>query len=470
MSYILFINPPISMKECYGTLAPAGGNEPPFGLCYLASVMRESGHKAKIIDAKVLNLSLDDVIDAIIKDKPDYIGISSTTITVENAAKISAKIKTRFGDIPVIIGGCHITALPEETLKMYPCFDIAVVGEGEETLLELLEVLNSKNDLSKVQGIVFRRNGKFVKTTPRKRIKNLDRLPLPAFDLLPELSRYRISTQSVDRLPAVSLITSRGCSGSCTFCDRSVFGNLCRAHSAEYIIDMVKLLVKRYGIRSILFEDDNFLLFRKRVYEFVELLKREQLDLTWSALGRVDMVTKDLLKKMKEGGCWQILYGIESASQKILDIYKKNLTPQQAEEALKMTKEAGIMTKGFFMIGNPLEDESTLEETLGFIKRAPLDDISLAFFTPFPGSEIYETIDNYGSLDSRWNHMSGFRVVFVPKGLTKESLEHWTRMIYRTFYFRTKTILTYLSRLREGDLFKELITSALSLTRYILKK
>lgn len=467
---IVLVNPPLSLEKRYGALAQAGYTEPPHGLCYLAAVTRQQGFRASIVDAQALNLDLHKTVDAILSFNPDYVGITATTLLIISAAVLARELKRRNLEIIVIIGGAHVTALPTETLRDNSCFDFGVIGEGERTLIEMLDALGGGRELDSVRGLVLRqKSDDVVLTGKRPVIKNLDELPYPAFDLLPSMGKYyRTSTQSMDRLPALSLITSRGCPGKCTFCDTSVQGHIPRAHSAEYVANLMTMLSKDYGARSVLFDDDNFLIFKPRLKELVKILKHRRLDLTWSCLGRVDMVDLETLEIAKSGGCWQVLYGIETGSQEILDFYKKNIRREQVESALKMSRQAGLRTKGFFMFGNPMETPDTLRTTIDFIKRLPLDDISITFLTPFPGSEIYDEIEKYGKFDKNWEKMSCFDIVFVPDGFTEAELRYWVKRAYRQFYFRPKIIFSYLRRLTSFNQFKELLLSGLILIKYTL--
>lgn len=469
---IVFVNPPLSAEKRYGALAQAGYTEPPFGLCYLAAVTRQRGLNTSIVDAQALDLGIKETVDAILSFAPDYVGITATTVLIISAATIAREIKQRNPAIIVIIGGVHVTALPEETMRDNPHFDLAVIGEGEETLIELLNALEEGKEPRSVNGLVVRQPPDEVFLTgERPVIKNLDQLPYPAFDLLPDMGKYyRTATQSVSRLPALSLITSRGCPGKCTFCDTSVHGHVPRAHSAEYVADLMTMLNKQYGARSIFFHDDNFLIFKPRLKKLVEILKSRQLDVAWTCMGRVDMVDLETLEIAKSGGCWQVLYGIETGSQKILDFYKKKTTLEQIERAIGLTKRAGLRTKGFLMFGNPLETTESIKTTIDFIKRIGLDDVSITFLTPFPGSEIYEEAENYGKLDRDWERMSCFDIVFVPDGFTEEELRYWVKTAYRQFYFRPQIIFSYLRRITSPTQLKELFLSGLALLKYTLSR
>ena len=469
MESIVFVHPPLSLEKRYGTLAQAGYTEPPFGLCYLAAVTRHHGFNTSIIDSQALNLDVKETVDLIISQKPDYIGITATTQIIKSASVIAKEVKRIAPRISIIIGGCHVTAVPEETLNDNLCFDIGVIGEGEKTFIELLYALEKGADLCRVEGLVIRKNGSVVLTEKRPFIKDLDTLPFPAFDLLPELGKYyRISTQSVDRLPALSLITSRGCTGKCTFCDTAVHGSSPREHSAEYVMDLMRELNKKYGAKTIFFDDDNFLIFKPRLRRLVELLRKEKLDLTWSCMARVDMVDVDTLKIAKEGGCFQIQYGIESGKQEILDFYNKRIRLEQTEHAVKLAKDVGLRTKGFIIFGNPLETKETLETTINFVKHLDLDDVSISFFTPYPGSKIYSDVERYGYFERDYEKMSCFEIVYVPHGLTKEELKYYSRKAYREFYFRPKVLLSYLRRIRSLSQMKELLGSGKALLKYCI--
>ncbi len=217
------------------------------------------------------------------------------------------------------------------------------------------------------------------------------------------------------------------------------------------------------------------LLFKSRIKKFMELLKKEKIDIYWSCNGRVDSIRdcpedRQLLKDMKNSGCWQILFGIESGCDEILKELAKGTNKEQIKTAVNMVHEAGIRTKGFLMIGNPKETDSTLRETLDLIKKINLDDIGLTFLTPFPGSKLHEIAENYGWIDKDWKKMNFYNIVFIPFGLTEEKMKEWMKRYYREFYFRPKVIFNYIKRLNGLHQLKELAASVLMLTKYVFKK
>lgn len=468
---IVLVNPPLSMNNRYGQLGQAGGSEPPLGLCYLAGVIKQEGFDVRIIDSQALGLGIGQTAGLIEKLHPKYVGISAATIAIESASELARNIKALDPKIKVIIGGCHVSALPIETLKEYESFDVGVVGEGENTIIELISAVDNNVDLKTVRGIVSRQNGEVWLSAERSRIKNLDNLPYPAFDLLPEINRfYRLPTQSLMGKNSFSLVTSRGCPGECSFCDKKVFGEYVSMHSPEYIMEMMRILHKAHKINNILFEDDNFMVSKQRLRVFSDLFRKESLDVRWSALARVDYIDKELLQIAKEAGCWQISYGIESGSQKILDFYHKGVSLSQIKETIEMTKNIGLRIKCFFMWGNPYEDRDTIAQTINFIKGLDIDDISITFFTPYPGSKIWPDIKSYGGFDGRWRELSCFTLVFKPSELEESFLINTRKNVLKDFYFRPKAIFSYLKRIKSVTQFKELILSFYHLFGYIFTK
>lgn len=465
---ILFVNPPLTTNQRYGLLSQAGALEPPLGLTYLAAVTRKMGIQTAILDAQALKFDLEKSLDFIKKERPGFLAITMTTMLLESASALASSVKASVPGITIIAGGCHLSALAEETMRDNTAFDIGIIGEGEKTIEELVNVLIRGGDLLSVKGIVFRDNAKLMVNPVRERIKDLDQLPMPAFDLLPELkTHYRSATQSIRCLPTISLVTSRGCSGRCTFCDRNVFGNEIRMHSAAYIVEMIELLKKKFHIRGLVFEDDNFFLSRSRLSQMADLLKRRRINMPWAALSRVDTISSEKLDIAKSCGCWQILYGVESGSQEILDSYHKGITLDQIRQAVALTKKHRIYTKGFFIWGNPLETAKTLEETREFIISVPFDDISLTFFTPYPGADVWKNIEDFGKCKKNFGQLNCFNMVFLPHGISKNELLSSQIDILSRFYSRPRIYYSYLSRIRSFGQIRQLYKSWRALAEYV---
>jgi radical SAM superfamily enzyme YgiQ (UPF0313 family) len=445
---------------------------PSLGLLSLAAVARGKGFDCSIVEASSLGLSLDETVKEILSLSPHYVGLTSTTLSIWTAAELAQKVKSGDKRLKIMVGGPHLTALPTETLTAFPVFDYGVMGEGEATLVDLLDSLESNGEVKKVKGIVYRGADHVEVTERRPFIEDLDSLPFPAWDILKGFpQRYHPPAFRFRKVPAASLVTSRGCPNTCIFCDRSVFGNKCRSFSSNYILEMVKFLHHQYGIKEVLLEDDTFFLSRQRIREFCEDLLKENLQLSWSCLGRVNSVDREILSLMRRAGCWQIGYGIESGDQRILDLAKKNISLNQVQEAISLTREAGIESKGFFILGFPQEDKDTLKRTEEFATSVPLDDITVNFMTPFPGSRLFQEALLYGKFDDDWRKMNMLTVVFVPQGLTEADLIRASQRLWKGFYLRPRIIWGYLRRLIKNPLLGlNLLKGFFAFIGLILKK
>jgi anaerobic magnesium-protoporphyrin IX monomethyl ester cyclase len=434
---LALLSAPVSLEERYGRLKGAASTQASFGLVCLAAVALRVGASVTVIDAAAENLSIDEALARTLDFEPDVVGVSATTVGIVAAAQFAARVKSARPEALTVIGGCHVTALPEETLREFLSFDMAVLGEGEETLVEILSAIAAGRAPDGLLGTAARCDHSVIVNARRPQIDNLDTLPLPAWGLLKGFpAAYRPSQARLNRLPAASVVLTRGCPNQCVFCDRSVFGNHCRAYSPGYAVEMLRDLSRTYGVKEILIEDDTFVVSKKRVQEFCERLIAERIDLTWSCLGRADTVTPDLLKLMRRAGCWHISYGIESGDREILAAMHKNLDVEEIERALRWSREAGLKTKGFFIVGFPNESESSLAATRKLANRLPLDDISVMQLTPFPGSELYATAAQYGEFDRDWRRMNALNTVFVPRGMTKKSLDAASARMLKSFYMR----------------------------------
>lgn len=467
---IIFINPSYSMRELYGDLAESGNELPPQTLAGLAAVTIRRGYETAVLDCPVLKMDMRTILKRVAEFSADCVGITSTTITMGNAGHIAASIKEKFPSVKIIAGGPHVTALPEETLARFPAIDIAVIGEGEETLVQLLDTIGNNKPLDSISGIAFRGpDNKIVITPKRELIKDIDTLPLPAWELLPALDKfYRPPGDSINRMPAVGLVTSRGCPGKCIFCDNRTFGRLFRAHSADYVLKMIACLVKDYGVKDIYFEDDYFMASKKRLIEICNGLIDAGYDLTWTCTGRISRaIDESLLKLMKRAGCWQVCYGIESGSQEVLDIIEKGINLADVRDCVKKTRRAGLSVKGFFMLGNFLETEETVRKTRALIRELPLTDFHMCYFVPFPGSAAYAVADRYGRFDREWQSMNLYTPkCFIPNGLSEEKMKKEFKRCYAAHYFKPSVMLYFAKKIRNLNAMKKLMASFIAFLRF----
>jgi radical SAM superfamily enzyme YgiQ (UPF0313 family) len=411
---------------------------PGLGTLTLAAVVRAAGHRVVIVDGKRTGTPPEDVAWTVAGHRPDHVGLSATTISVTNAARIAARVKELAPHATITVGGPHVSAVPERTLEAFPAFDYGIVGEGERSYPDLIERLERGDDPDGIAGLVRRAPGgvQAAARAPYLDGDALDRLPAPAWDLLPEFPlRFQPNVFNYRRTPVASLITSRGCPFSCTFCDRSTSGRRGRFHGVDRVVALCRRL-SALGVRHVLFYDDLFTVSRPRVIELCESFLAEDFRFTWSCNSHPNLLDLETMRLMQRAGCWQIAYGIESGSQRVLDVVKREVKLPRLLETLRLTRAAGIRAKGLFMMAHPTEDEDSLRETVAFLRTAPLDLVQITKFTPFPGTPAYATIRRHGTFEEEWERMNGMHWVFVPHGLTAETLERWFRRAYRTFYSR----------------------------------
>ncbi|MFQ5963021.1 MAG: B12-binding domain-containing radical SAM protein [Candidatus Scalinduaceae bacterium] len=473
MASIFLANAPYFLEERYGKLASVGATLPHMGLLMLGAVLRERGHRVRIFDASAQGLSYEQTIEDTKKFQPDIIALTAVTPSIFKTVKLASMMKDVYPSIPIVLGGPHFTAVPEQTLTDYSVFDYGVLGEGENTLVDLVEALAADKRPINVPGVAFRENGKVFFSPPRPNIKDLDTLPFPAWDLLDGFpSQYHPALFKYKRLPSTHIISARGCPSKCIFCDTSVFSRQIRFHSAEYVLEMVDHLVKNFGIKEIIFEDDQFLMKKERVARICNGLLKAKRGISWCCSVRVNSV-KDLalLKQMKRSGCWQINYGIESGNQKILNFAKKEITIDQIEKAVRLTHEAGILSKGYFILGLPYETEETMRNTIHFAKHIPLNDISVFMLTPFPGSEMYDIAEQCGTIENDFEQMNVLNVAFLPNGLSKEKLLYYQQRFMREFYLRPRVISNYFKRIvvNPSNFFK-MIRAFSGFSKYVFER
>ena len=457
------------MEERYGKyIGGAGQIFPPWGLSVLASILRKEGYNVMLQDCEALRYDFDKACREILKFEPDIVGISAVTISINNSATLAKMLKDINKNIRILIGGAHISGIPRKTMEYFPAFDIGVICEAEETIIELVENISDKNEYKHIKGIIYRDNGELVITEPRQVTRNLDSLPFPAYDLLPYIPKYyKPLAFSFKRLPCISLVSSRGCYGQCTFCDRTVSGKKMRFHSAEYIVEFITKMVNDYGAKEINFLDDLFVANKKRLYDFKELIKKKDLDIVWTGNGRIDSISQENLKIMKETNCWLMSYGIESGSQEVLDSIKKNITLEQIRRVIDWTKKEKIEIKGFFMLGHLQETKETLKKTQDFIMSLPIDYLSITVLSPLPNTFDYENADKYGTFNNDWRLLNQRVEVFVPHDFESNELQEALKKTLVRFYFKPKAAFTYIKKIFSYQRAKLIFKGFFSFLLYI---
>jgi anaerobic magnesium-protoporphyrin IX monomethyl ester cyclase len=433
---IVLVNPPSEVwARGMRRLRPILNTLPQIGIASLAAVCAREGLETAVIDAHALGMTHDQLVAWIVSHRPAIVGLTGYTSSVESAAQVAARVKEAVPGVVTVVGGPHVTALPEQTMTTLSAFDFGLVGEAETSAPRLFRAILDGGDPALVPGAVRRDGGAIAVSERAALIDDLDTLPFPAFERLPGFPRaYRPPLLHSPKGRAITLVTSRGCPYHCTFCDRALFGNRYRFHGVPYVTEMIRRYREAHGIDHFIFYDDNFTANRAHLTELCEAIARLPFRITFSCDARADLVDTEMLALMKRAGAWMISYGIETANPELLKLLDKSLSLERAARAIRLTSEAGIITKGLFMIGVPHETERTIERTKEFIRELPFDLINLSKFTPYPGSDIYRDIARYGRFEDKWDKMSAMNFVFWPNTVTPEVLERESNAILVGFY------------------------------------
>jgi anaerobic magnesium-protoporphyrin IX monomethyl ester cyclase len=436
-SKILLVTPPSLVEKYHEQFTKML----PFGILYIASYLRQYEYDVDVMDAYTLNSTMNDVVKKLRDGNFNTLGINTYLVNIVNAEALAKRVKEELPNIVIITGGHGVSVLPNKALDC-PHIDYAICNEGEETFLELLQAIEGKQNFSEIKGLIYRENENVVVNPKRGYIKDLDSLPFPAYDLLPDLKFYNYFPFQIKKFPVAGIITSRGCPGRCTFCDKSVWEKSFRLRSAKNVVDELEILVNKYGIREILFVDDTFTADKKRIYEIFKLTKERNLKFSFSCASRINTIDLDLLKFMKKNGCWFIAYGIETGDEDVLKLINKNIKLENVRKVVEMTHDVGISSQGYFILGNPTETMETMDKTIAFAKSLKLDRMIACLNTPIPGTAQYETKDQYGTVVEPVYSKYNFQVpVYVPHGLTSEILSKKLMQFYKEFYFRPRIIL-----------------------------
>jgi len=438
---ILLINPAWIRKK--GSIwKGVAGAMPPLGLAYIASFLEKNGFRAAIVDMQVEHRPFEEVVKRL-NIEPALIGITAVTTTYNDGIEIAELCRKIFGKAKIVMGGVHPTHTPDEVLK-HEFVDYVVRGEGEIPFLKL--ALEEKKE--DILGVSYKKDGKFIHNPQAEHIQNLDLLPFPAYHLL-KVERYLPSLGSYRRLPAISMINSRGCPGTCTYCFGAYLGKKIRSHSPRYMADEIKMLKSKYGIKEVAFYDDTFTVYKKKVIEFCNILIKEKIDITWVCFARVDFIDSEMLQIMKKAGLHQILYGVESGNQEILRNIGKRTPLSRVREVINMTKETGVECRISLMLGNPGETRKTLEQTINFSVELDPDLAMYNITTPFPGTKLYEWADKYGYLKTKdWKKYDFATAVMELPTISSFEVEKYYARAHKKFYGRFGYMLKRLLKIR----------------------
>jgi radical SAM superfamily enzyme YgiQ (UPF0313 family) len=479
---VSIVNPPDLEGEIYfkevsrcGRKSVAGEIWPQTGLAYLAATLEEAGHTVDIVDSMAEGIALEPLGKRISKFDPHLVIFNTITPTIQNDCKVMRAIHD-----PKRLWGCvgtHASVLPEETIRESGC-DFTLINESEDSIVEVAAALekhgveairaNPPQGFAEVRGGIAHPNGNggVSITEKRKFIRDLDRLPLPARHLMP-MRRYRMPFFPGETF--ATIIPSRGCPWTCIYCRAGqVYGNAVRTRDPQNLVQEMRELDEKHDCRAIVFMTDGLTFRPDWTHRLCDAIIEAKLPtrknpVRWICNSRVDNVTLDLLQKMKQAGCLMVSYGVESGSQEILDASEKHITLQQSRDAIRWTREAGMKSMAYFIIGLPGETHETIEQSIRFAREINPDYVNFHVATPFPGTTLYDiAASNNWLVTNDWSQYeeegSG---VMRTEHLSPEDLIAAQKRAMRAFYMRPSRIMRELVALRSWAEFKSKASAGL---------
>ena len=447
---ILLIGPP--WGDVYGSfkhVAKVGVFYPPLGLCYLKSPLQAAGYAVSVLDAEASGLSLDAILAYVADWRPDLVGVQVVSPLWDTARRIAKAVKERFG-LPVVAGGAHVSITQAESLRDGRSFDYAVLSESEDSFRELVDAIfhGAPGDVRKVAGVLSRDGDEVVTGPPRALRTDVDALLFPDRSDL-EHGKYLFSVPGKGIRRFTTVITSRGCPYSCTFCTEPLmYGRTTRFRSAANVVDEIEDFHRRHGIGHFIFVDDTLTTRKDRIFEMCTDLRRRNLDITFEGWTHVNTVSQDLLDAMAGAGLRRLSFGIESGNAGVLKSLKKNSSLVKIREAYRMAKKAGVETRGSVILGLPGDTRASVEETIDFV--VGLRECDHAYFNvamPYPGTEIRAQAlagemgvrlltQDYSEL-----RRQGQKVVMEVNDLDSETILRLQREAYLRFWLTPRRIV-----------------------------
>ena len=466
---ILLINP--SQEKVYGMKIPQ--IYPPLGLLHIGTVLKELGHNVKLLDIDVDEVVPRTFQETLSRFRPRIVGITSVTPTIKDALRWARQTKAHDASIQVIFGGIHATIAPLD-LAREKDVDFVVAGEGERTIAELVARLEETGGaFSDIKGILYKHGDDVIRTEPRGLIEDLDEIGFPDRSLLKSLESY-VPPDAL-RTPVATIMTSRGCPGDCTFCcTKLIFSRRVRLRSVDNILREIDHLVNSYRVKEIHIADDTFTVHKKRVIDLCRGIRERGYDLQFEFNNglRADFIDEDILEAFKSIHVRNLGFGVESGSEEVLKIAKKNISLDTVRRAYALARKFGFETWAFFIIGLPGENAGTVKQTIKLARELDPDFAKFLILKPFPGSEVFEYLsqrnliesydyDNYGLYTPPVHHL--------PE-MSKEDMVRWQKRAYVRFYLRPGKVMSHVLRIRSFTQLKLAIRGLLFVFYNMFKK
>ena len=406
----------------------------PLGLLSIAAYLEKAGHNVEILDClgpRAVS-GVDANVSIILSHKPDLAGFSATTSGFYDGYHLAERIKEQAPHIKTVFGGVHISSMGGTLLERFDAIDYLCMGEGEVTLTELAD----GQDVSTIDGLVWRDNDQIVVNSPRTNIPDMDDLPFPAYEKLAGFPKgYNLPLFSYVQSPGATMVTSRGCPYKCSYCDRSVFKRGFRFQSPEYVYASMKYMKECFGVKHVNIYDDLFTTNRKRITQLCDLLINQPLGMQFNCAVHAGHADDELLLMLKDAGFLQLSLGIESGDPELLKIHKPGVTLEEIKDTVRRIQAKGLRAKGLFMMGLPGDTPASIQKTSDFVISLGLDDMNMSKFTPFHGAPVWDTLSEYGVFDQDWRKMNCLNFVFVPHDIdSEETLDQLYNTHVKRFY------------------------------------
>lgn len=439
----------------------------PILMGYSCARLKNAGHQVIYLDAILNQWDREETTQRVLSFQPDVIFVETVTPSINYDYQYLTELKKKTG-AKIIFAGPHVSYFGSQCLRECPAIDVVIKADFDTRILEVVENLDVSERLKEIRGISFRTNERIYDTGGLYFDLDLDKLPFPDRETIP-FQKYGEAFYNLK--PYANMLTTRGCPNMCNFCVSAniMEGAQWRERSIENVMEEIKFLVDKYGVKEINFDDPTFNIKRERVMRFCKALKKNNFKILWICNARVNNIDFEMLKEMRSAGCKLIRYGVESADEKVLKYMNKNITIDQVKRAFKLTKKAGILALGGFMFGFPVDTRETMEKTLKLMKELNPDLMQASIPMPYPGTRMYEQVKEAGQLD--FNSWEDFDMTHGPvvkiNGITKEEMKGILSRVYKEFYLRPRFIFQAIAHIRRPSDISRILRGFFSMLNLI---
>lgn len=454
----LLINPHVPLEVVYGkSVDDLGAVLPPLGILYLTAHTRSLGlHEVEPLDANALTMSAQEIVAHMRGKGFDIVGLSSTTLAYPYAIDVARAVKAAYPEVKVILGGAHAQAASEGILKDSPgVFDYVCYGEGELAFESLLAHLCGAKPKDALIGWRYMDGAEIVTAPPAISPDIIDAYGHPASVVPKEwVPLYHEKILAYKTLPMFSIMTSRGCPFQCSFCSTprkfiEVYQRRVRYHTPQWVDEELSILKTRFGINEVIFVDDTFNLKKNRVMELCDIIIKHHKGLVWSCNFEANIADEEMMRRMRQAGCWSIMVGGESGSDRMLLFITKGVTRAQLELVARLANEIGIVSRISFILGMPSDTVATVEETIDFIAHSDIHFPYFQLYVPLPGTRMHGQLKEYGQVVVKDDRLrSASSVNYLPHGLSEQYLTGAYSRAYKSAYLRLRMIKNHLQFIR----------------------